>query len=237
MNSRIIRYADIVVHRLLQRGLNLEATNRGGAVYEITSPPNSESMNDPLEVISAYNYIDAEGRIINRSNSLVAAHCNEKRLASKAAQERSDEVYLAVYIMRREEKTQVSATVVGIGNKSFSVFIPAFSINARLFVEEMDDIASNFIESTRTLVLRRCKDKSKENDKAKRRTYGKSSDQSDGTIASRTNERYSEESVEGRNYFNFLEIRLLDEIVIEIVVRKKPPVSLQYIVVGAKTQV
>jgi hypothetical protein len=78
--------------------------------------------------------------------------CNDMREAAKKAQERSDEVFLAVYLMKNP--TYADAVVIGIGEKSFSVLLLQFGEEDRLFVDEMPEgIVSSFDENSQTMTL------------------------------------------------------------------------------------
>merc|ERR1712000_218181 len=71
--SPIRRYADVMVHRLLEEGLSGCELSRSGNVQE-------KRLQDMVEI---------------------AAHCNTRKDAAKAAQQRSDVVFLAVYLHHR----------------------------------------------------------------------------------------------------------------------------------------
>ena len=76
--------------------------------------------------------------------------------ASKEAQMRSDRVYLAVYLTPAHAgPTVVDGFVTGVGNKSFTVFVPDFGIDDRLFVDNMPFTQSSFDMNSRVLTLTR----------------------------------------------------------------------------------
>ena len=103
----IRRYADILVHRLLQATIDGE-----DAVDKFPLDP--LALNDQCE------------------------HCNEKRLASKMAQERCDVVFLALYLRRYPLKSELGV-VISFSSKAITVFIPSIGLNAMLFLEEHKD--------------------------------------------------------------------------------------------------
>jgi len=102
--SPIRRYADVIVHRLLQASIDGE-----DAVEEF-----------PMEV---------------KEISAICGTCNEKKDGSRKAQERSDAVFLALYLRRFPKKKQL-AVVTSIGMKSFTVFLPDLGISAILYLDE-----------------------------------------------------------------------------------------------------
>ena len=105
--SPIRRYADVIVHRLLQASIDGEE-----AVAEF-----------PMDVSSI---------------SSTCGTCNEKKDGSRKAQERSDVVFLALYLRRFPKKKQL-AVVTSIGMKAFTVFLPHLGISGMVYLEEHQD--------------------------------------------------------------------------------------------------
>jgi DIS3-like exonuclease 2 len=108
--SPIRRYADVMVHRLLEEGLRRE----------------KEGQSAPVE-----------DSLLNHMDELVeiASHCNIQKEASKAAQDRSDVVFLSVYLMRSPQRSE--GIVVGMAEKSFTVLILPFSLEARIYIDKI----------------------------------------------------------------------------------------------------
>ena len=102
--SPIRRYADVIVHRLLQASIDGEE-----AVEEF-----------PMDV---------------KTISTICGTCNEKKDGSRKAQERSDAVFLALYLRRFPKKKQL-AVVTSIGMKAFTVFLPHLGISGMVYLEE-----------------------------------------------------------------------------------------------------
>ena len=97
---------------------------------------------------------DIKGETNTRDLDQTAAHCNEMKRASKAAQMRSDRVYLAVYLTTDHAGPQeVSGYVIGIGAKSFTVFVPEYGVDDRLFVDNMPFVSCDYDDASRTLTL------------------------------------------------------------------------------------
>jgi DIS3-like exonuclease 2 len=124
--SPIRRYADVLVHRLLQ------ATIDGQDAVD-KFPLDAVRLNDMCE------------------------HCNDKRLASKKAQERCDVVFLALYLRQNPIKSALGV-VMSLGNSAFTVFVPSLGVNGMIFAEEHKDwleFAINGENHDRHIVLTR----------------------------------------------------------------------------------
>jgi DIS3-like exonuclease 2 len=102
--SPIRRYADVIVHRLLQASLEGEE-----AVDDF-------SMNE-------------------KQIGAICERCNEKKDGSRKAQERSDVVFLALYLRRKPWKSQMGV-VLSVGQKTFTVFIPSLGLSTLLYLDE-----------------------------------------------------------------------------------------------------
>jgi DIS3-like exonuclease 2 len=105
--SPIRRYADVIVHRLLQ------ATIEG-----------KEMVDD---------FVLGE-----RDIQTICERCNEKKEGSRKAQERSDMVFLALYLRRNPMKSKLGI-VLSVGQKAFTVFVPSLGISTMLFLDEHTD--------------------------------------------------------------------------------------------------
>ena len=116
--SPIRRYADVVVHRLLDMSIQ-------GDDYDTIA------LADKLAPISE--------------------HCNEMKLASKAAQERSDRVYWSIYL--RQNPCEEEAVVTSVGQTTFTVFILKYGFESKLFVDEMKYVESTCDREAKTISL------------------------------------------------------------------------------------
>ena len=105
--SPIRRYADVIVHRLLQ------ATLEGKEAVDIFSLGQKEV-------------------------GIICERCNDKKEGSRKAQERSDVVFLALYL-RRNPMRSTLGVVMSIGQKTFTVFIPSLGLSSLVFLDEHKD--------------------------------------------------------------------------------------------------
>ena len=107
--SPIRRYADLMVHRLLQASLEQK---RG-----------------------AFKFHQDEAEV-----QAIAERCNECTMASKKAQERSDVIFLSIYLKSHPVKSALGV-VVSMGAKSFTVLVPSLGLETKI---NLDDQAKIF---------------------------------------------------------------------------------------------
>ena len=100
--SPIRRYADVMVHRLLQATIDDTVDDFEMKQNEIQS---------------------------------VCDHCNEKKMAAKTASDRSDRVFLAIYLKKKPLRSALGV-VISVGEKTFTVYIQELGCSGKLFVDE-----------------------------------------------------------------------------------------------------
>jgi len=129
--SPIRRYADVMVHRQLELSIRAKKASAIGA-----------------ELLTAAKSDEAQS-----AGSAVAEQCNIMKRASKSAQDASDRVYFAIFL--KDKPMDVSGYVVGVGEKSFTVYVPEFGISERLFLDNMPGVTSTWDATTKSLQLHR----------------------------------------------------------------------------------
>jgi hypothetical protein len=159
--SPIRRYADVMVHRLLEEGLLMEEKNGNanvddGRVSTVGGEATGKAGSGEGAVVGFGNGNNTpitydKNRILNLS--MIAAQCNDRKEASGKAQERSDEVYLAVYLLNNPMVTE--AVVIGIGDKSFTGLILDFSLDERFYIDRIEGVDAEYIEEERKHILTR----------------------------------------------------------------------------------
>eukprot|EP00501_MAST-03F_sp_TOSAG23-6_P001143 GSMAST32.ASY1.ANO1.1186.1 assembled CDS len=91
---------------------------------------NDESTNEKM-IALAYQHI---GRSIDDIEK-VAEHCNEKKTASKSAQDESDKVFFAVWLRnkyRSGNPVETLGIVLSMGEKYFRIFMPQFGYDQQV---------------------------------------------------------------------------------------------------------
>jgi exoribonuclease R len=68
----------------------------------------------------------------------ICEHSNDKRMASKHAQERCDRIFLSVYVLNHPMRSEL-AVVVGVKENVLDMFLPSIGISRFLFLEEHKD--------------------------------------------------------------------------------------------------
>ncbi|KAL3816226.1 hypothetical protein ACHAXA_002172 [Cyclostephanos tholiformis] len=78
----------------------------------------------------------------------VAGHCNDMRMAAKKAQERSDRIFLSLYV-KRNPISSTLGVCLGVGEKTFTVFVPSLGMSTRVFLQEHEnEFNSNAFEDS-----------------------------------------------------------------------------------------
>jgi len=134
--SPIRRYADVMVHRLLQATID-------GNVDELFKQKEREMQDN-------------------------CANCNDRKAAAKTAQDRSDRIFLAMYVRKNPIRSKLGV-VISVGEKTFKVFVEELGCSAMLF---LDEHKGKLLESTepyktekgqRGIKLKRNKDNNNKN--------------------------------------------------------------------------
>ncbi|KAG7384080.1 hypothetical protein PHYPSEUDO_002995 [Phytophthora pseudosyringae] len=123
--SPIRRYADVVVHRLLQES--------------VTSVSSAASDSE-----------DPESRMTEFTSA--AQNCNEKKMTSKNAEKECDKVFLCAYVQHHGD-IEVTGVVLSMGQKSFTVYILELGLEQRVFLQE-SNLKGSWNEKTSQLSIR-----------------------------------------------------------------------------------
>jgi DIS3-like exonuclease 2 len=156
--SPIRRYADVMVHRLLLGSIDAMNTtstsNSDNNNIDSNNSSNDGNSHSDIEQILLLQTVKKMENQCKNSFDDIATQCNEMKDKSKMAQQRSDRVFFSIYL-KNKPIDNILGYVVGIGEKSFTVFIPEYGIEDRLFVDNMPGVTSQWQSENKTLILYR----------------------------------------------------------------------------------
>ena len=87
---------------------------------------------DGPKAVAEYNQSEVEIQTI-------CTHCNEKRTASREAQQRSDRVFLSIFL-KFNPILSTLGVVLSVGDKAFTVFVPAIGVSGKVLLDEHADV-------------------------------------------------------------------------------------------------
>lgn len=136
--SPIRRYADVVVHRLLQESLTCG-----------DSLPVDDSTRDVSGLLQAF--------------TAVSQNCNDKKTTAKHAETECDLVFLCAYV-KHHGAVEVTGVVMSTGPQSFTVYIMELGLEERIFLKNAN-LTGTYDEKTSNLAIRLRASKPKQGDK------------------------------------------------------------------------
>ncbi|GAB9467327.1 Dis3-like exonuclease 2 [Globisporangium polare] len=137
--SPIRRFADVVVHRLLQESLTC------GDTLPVDNP--TRDVSGLLQAFTA-----------------VSQNCNDKKTTAKHAETECDLVFLCAYV-KNHGAVEVTGVVMSTGPQSFTVYIMELGLEERIFLKNAD-LTGTYDEKTSNLAIRLPAAKLKQGDKA-----------------------------------------------------------------------
>ncbi|XP_038886229.1 DIS3-like exonuclease 2 isoform X1 [Benincasa hispida] len=162
--SPLRRYPDIVVHRTLAAAIEAEMLylKHRGIIQKVNS---DEQMRCFTGISFDKDAADSlEGREALSSAALrhgvpcskllsdVAVHCNNRKLASKHVADGCEKLYMWA-LLKKKKILFSDARVLGLGPRFMSVYIQKLAIERRIYYDEVEGLAVEWLDTTSTLVL------------------------------------------------------------------------------------
>ncbi|KAJ6335646.1 hypothetical protein OIU78_012295 [Salix suchowensis] len=166
--SPLRRYPDIVVHRTLAAAIEAEHLYMMDKRVSLKARPGEEGTRCFTGICFRKDAVESsEGKEALAAAALkhripcsellshVAAYCNERKLASRNVKDACDKLYMWVSVKRKEVLLS-DARVLGLGPRFMSIYIRKLAIERRIYYDEVEGLAVEWLEATSTLVLNIC---------------------------------------------------------------------------------
>lgn len=162
--SPLRRYPDIVVHRTLAAAIEAEKLylKHQGIIQKVNSDEQircftgiyfDKDAADSLEGREALSSAALRhGVPCSKLLSDVALHCNNRKLASKHVADGCDKLYMWA-LLKKKKILFSDARVLGLGPRFMSVYIQKLAIERRIYYDEVEGLAVEWLDATSTLVL------------------------------------------------------------------------------------
>ncbi|KAK4751769.1 hypothetical protein SAY87_020567 [Trapa incisa] len=165
--SPLRRYVDILVHRMMAAALEAEesylnqflalgrkpdeAGNTRGQLFtglhHDRKALESEEAREAFSVAAVRHKIPCQDILKG-----MAAHCNERKRASRYVKDACDKLYMWV-LLKKKEVLISEARVLALGPKFMSIYVPQLTIERRIYYDGIEGLTAKWLPATSTLLL------------------------------------------------------------------------------------
>lgn len=128
--SPIRRYADCMVHRLLQATLETDSSVRSAVRLANKEGGGLRAHHVPTVYQQVALSSLPEASDLNKQ----ATECNDRKSAADAASEASSRVFMCLYL--KDHPTEKEAFVLSLGAKSFTIYVPDWGLQQMVYVDK-----------------------------------------------------------------------------------------------------
>lgn len=158
--SPLRRYADIVVHRTLLATIEAEEIylkqvgKKVGVKKRFFTGINfDKKAAESVECREALMAAALKHRVPSAEILAdIAAHCNDRKLASKIVEDSCERVYMW-FLLKQKKVILSEARVLGLGPKFMSIYIQKLAVEKRIYYDEVEGLTAEWLDATSTLVL------------------------------------------------------------------------------------
>uniref|UniRef100_A0A1J3D6C6 DIS3-like exonuclease 2 n=1 Tax=Noccaea caerulescens TaxID=107243 RepID=A0A1J3D6C6_NOCCA len=156
--SPLRRYPDIVVHRAVAAALEAgELFLKQKSIGEVGScftgirfdKDAAESMEgkEALSVAGLKHGVPSTEIV-----SDIAAHCNERKFASRKVKDACDKLYTWC-VLKRKEVFPCKGRVMNLGSRFMTIYISKLGIERRIYYDQIEGLSAEWLETTSTLII------------------------------------------------------------------------------------
>ncbi|CAN8270698.1 unnamed protein product [Cochlearia groenlandica] len=142
--SPLRRYPDIVVHRALAA-----AVEAGYAGVRFDRDAAESVKGKEMLLAAALKH----GVPSTETLSVVAAYCNERKLAARKVRDGCDKLY-TWFVLKKKEVFPCEARVMNLGPRFMTIYISKLGIERRIYYDQIEGLSVDYLEATSTLIIK-----------------------------------------------------------------------------------